>query len=83
MDRTSASRYVQCFRVKQGFSVDYLASRVKLPMVDYIKIEEAPHKVPVSRLLKIFDALLMTTQDRIDFQIIAHSAVLERKAEIE
>lgn len=76
-DRSPLARYVQSLRARRGFSVDFVATRAKVGIVDYIQFEQAPEHTPLSVCWEIFQALDVSDDEFVDFQVLA-KLVLEK-----
>lgn len=74
--RTLLSRYIQCLRARKGFSVDFVSTQAQLSIVDYIQFEEDPQKIPLNKVARIFNSLLMNSNEFMDFQLISKIVTL-------
>ncbi len=74
MRRSPLSNYVQCLRARRGFSVDFIAAKADLKIIEYIKFEENPEKTPLSICAKFFNILNLSKMEFVDFQVISRLA---------
>jgi len=73
MKRSLLSRFLVLLRKRRGYSAEYVAHKLNIPLIDYILLEESPELPPVSTLHKVLTALKISGSEYIDLCFLINS----------
>lgn len=73
MKRSLLSRFLVLLRKRRGYSAEYVAHKLNMPLIDYILLEESPELPPASTLHKVFTALKISGSEYIDLCFLINS----------
>lgn len=80
MKRSPFSQYFTALRKKKGYSVDFIASKGRVGIQEYLHFEEMPEKAPLSSVAKYLKLLNITTSEMHDlWMIVFKTYSLKRK----
>lgn len=71
MEKSSLSHYIQSLRLRRGYSTEFVASRARIELSDYLRYEKSPETARASYHPRILSILCTDSYDYLDFQIMA------------
>lgn len=80
MQRSILSQFLVLLRKRRGYSVNYMANRLKMSALEFVMLEESPETVSMSELHAVFEELKIENEEYMDLSILIHhlqSAVRE------